>query len=271
MEIAEGEEIVSRYLNSVGKELENIEEKVASVILFGSLARGDNTEMSDVDLLIVFKDEVPDSIITEIDNSLTEIEKDYNYVKPPEGILEELIYALKRKTGMFVSHFVCKKKDIKETDFAKIFSTEKVMSSLIAPSTLVLNNMTNDGIILYGKNLIGEFKQPVSIHSMVKSLIMNLMTSIGSTIIAPFYERSTEISTEALKWSLLASNQYLTEESEGVNEVIRFLKKQGIYSSETLEEFKALREKLRENPVFIFKVPPMVVKLHLQAIKHRGI
>ncbi len=227
--------------------------------------------MSDVDLLIVFKDEVPQDFISKIDNSLTEIEKDYNYVKSPEGILEELIYSLKRKTGMFVSHFVCKERDIEERDFSEIFSTEKIMSSLIAPSNLVLNNMTSDGVILYGKNIIEKFKQPVSILSMVKSLIMNLMTSIGSAIIAPFYKKSTELSTEALKWTLLATNQYLTETSEGANEVIQFLKNQGIYSSETLEEFKALREKLQENPVFIFKVPPIIVKLHFQAIKRRGI
>jgi len=227
--------------------------------------------MSDVDLLIVFKDNVPESSISKVDDKLTEIEKEYNYIKPPDGILEELIYSLKRKTGMFVSHFICKERDLKEKDFSKIFSTEKIMSSLIAPSNLVLNNMTNDGTILYGKNPIEGLQQPVSILSMVKSLIMNLMTSIGSAVIAPFYKKSTELSTEALKWSLLAMHQYLTENSEGVNEVISFLKHHDIYTSETLEEFKSLREKLQENPVFIFKVPPIIVKLHFQAIKQRGV
>ncbi len=261
----------SEYLSSVDEKLEEVEEKIVSVILFGSYARGDNTEMSDVDLLIVFKDNVPDRLLSEMDEILTEMEKRYNYAEKPNGFLEKLIYSLKRKTGMFVSHFICKEEDLRRKDFSKIFSTEKFLSSVIAPSDLVLNNMEQDGIALYGKPMTRNLKQPIEVGSMIKSLFMNSLTAIGSAIIAPFYKKTTELSTEAVKWSLLSIHQFLTQRSGGVNEAISFLKRKGIYTSETLEEFKSLRNHLRENPLFIFKVPPLIIKLHLEAIKHRGL
>lgn len=261
----------SNYLSTVDKKLEKIEEKIASVILFGSFARGDNTQISDVDLLIVFKDNAPNTLISGMDKTLTKIENKYDYIEQPEGLLEKLIYSLKRKTGMFVSHFVCKEEDIRKRNFSKMFSTEKFFSSLIAPADLVLNNMGEDGIALYGKPLNKSLKKSIKIGSMVKSLFMNLLTALGSAVISPFYKKTTELSTEAVKWSLLATHQFLTQQSGGVNEAIKFLKKHDIYTSETLEEFKSLRNRLRENPLFIFKVLPLIIKMHFEAIKHRGI
>ncbi len=272
-EIKEGSKrkLPSKYLNAVDEKLEKIEDRIAAVILFGSFARGDNTEMSDVDLLIIFKDSAPDALVSEMDGILTKMENRYNYLEQPDGFLEKLIYSLKRKTGMYVSHFVCKEEDIQNRDFSKIFSTERFLSSLIAPADLVMNNMGEDGIALYGKPLNKKLKQPIRINSIVKSLLMNLLTALGSAVIAPFYKKTTELSTEAVKWSLLSIHQFLTQRSGGVNEAISFLKEHGIYTSETLEEFKSLRNRLRENPRFIFKVPPLIIKLHLEAIKHRGL
>lgn len=258
----------TNYLNSVSEKLEEVEDRIASVILFGSYARGDSTNVSDVDILVVFKDNAPDSVVSEVDKILTELENRYDYTERPEGFLENLIYSLKRKTGMFVSHFICKESDLKNRDFPEIFSTEKFFSKLIAPADLVLNNLSQDGIALYGKPISQNLNRPISTGSMIKSLFMNLLTALGSAIIAPFYKKTMEISTEAVKWSLLAAHQFITRRSVGVEESIKFLKKHDIYSSETLEEFKSLREQLRENPLFIFKVPVLVIKIHLEALKH---
>lgn len=260
----------SEYLTSVARELEKIEEKISSVILFGSFARGDNTEFSDLDLLIVFKNNTSEEIISNINKTLTELENRHDFFEQPEGILEKLIYSLKRRTGMSVSHFVCKEEDIKKRNFCEMFSTDKYLSFLIAPGDLVLNNIGEDGIVLYGKPLTKELPRPVEISSMLKSLIMNLSTATGSLAIAPFYQNALKLSAEAVKWSLLAIHQYLTQRSGGVEEAISYLKKYEVYDSKTLEEFKSLRTQPRDNPLFIFKAPSLIIKLHFEAIKYRG-
>lgn len=260
----------SEYLTSVARELEKMEEKISSVILFGSFARGDNTEFSDLDLLIVFKNNTSEKLISNINKKLTELENRYDFLDQPEGVLEKLIFSLKRKTGMSVSHFVCKEEDVKKRNIPEIFSTEKYLSYLIAPGDLVLNNIGEDGIVLYGKPLTKELPKPVEISSMLKSLIMNFSTATGSLAIAPFYQNALQLSSEAVKWSLLAIHQFLTQRSGGVEEAINFLKKYEVYNSKTLEEFKSLRTHPRDNPLFIFKAPLLIIMLHFEAIKYRG-
>ena len=68
-------QITQRVLLTLKKRFRN---RIASVILFGSLARDDHNPRSDIDLLVVFKSDVSDRLVTLVDyllNDLTDEQK----------------------------------------------------------------------------------------------------------------------------------------------------------------------------------------------------
>lgn len=265
-----GNKRASNYLKAVISELKKVEEKVVSVILFGSLAKGGTTKLSDVDLLVVLDDESTPGLISKIDETLTKIENEYGYGESPEGFTEKLVFCVKRRTGMFVSHFVCRERDFKDKDFPEIFSTEKFLSSLIAPGDLVLNNLGQEGKILYGKNLLDDLDRlATGVSSLIRSLLMNLLTAISTVLILPFYRKATELSAEVIKWSLLAVHQYMTRHTGRVDDAINLLNRLGFYDPDVLDRLKYLRSHMEEDPLFVFKAPQVVIGIHMKGLSQR--
>lgn len=251
------------YISAVLEYIKKIEE-VCSVIMFGSYVKGDLSQSSDVDMLVIVDDFISDSKIKELDSKILSLEEKFGFANTELTFSSRLLNQLSRQTGMFVSHFICRKSAFIDLNFADIFGTNSILTRLLAPKGLVLASMLDDAKTIYGKNLLKEVGT-IKINSteLFKSCAMNVLLSIGSIFLA-FSKpaKAIRFSMEAIKWSIYSTYYYSNQKSAKLSEINEVFIKQNILNS----QIHRLME-LRNNPVvdwkFIFFAPWNTIRIHL--------
>jgi predicted nucleotidyltransferase len=164
-------------------------EGVRSIILFGSAARGEDREISDLDLIVVVKNE--------------EVKKKVEKIVNPEK--QRLVDKL---TGIGKS-FVCFEKDLKERNFARIFSTEPILTKLLAPKSFIFKSLRNEGKLLYGENLLEGMDAKLTRTDYVKSYFTTqLLAKYGQLLILFNMERALKYAETARKWSYINTQMW---------------------------------------------------------------
>ena len=252
--------------------------KILSMILFGSQrAKSEVTEVSDCDLLIIFKDRVSNHHIKEIEKYFIALEIKHKFREYNTKLTRKILGVIQQTTGIFVSHFLTKRKYWEEGNFHKIFRVNRVFSAAFAPRNIVLGNVLSNSTTLYGDDLRDKLRSKLRITfiEMIKSTIMNLMISFFSIIISLFRKLDpTKYQLEAIKWALKASNFYCYRDA-GTLETItkrfisferpRFQKRaQRFYS-----KFIHLRKAPLEDMNFMLRCPIRIVRIHLKAIAYQ--
>ncbi|MBD3198224.1 MAG: hypothetical protein GF317_24455 [Candidatus Lokiarchaeota archaeon] len=250
---------------------------ILSIILFGSQASKsrENSCISDCDLLIILKDNVSTSSLKKVEKYFYALEIKHNFREYNSNILKKILFSIQQSTGMFVSHFLTKRKYCVNTKFHKIFNVNRVFSILFAPRKIVLGSVLSNNLTLYGIPL-DEVIQNLSYPSidMFKSLIMNLMISLFSIFILPFKSlHAVKYQLEAVKWSLRASNFYTCKRSKSLEEIIdQFITKKThmnfklIKSDDTsfYTQFLNLRKQPKDLLTFMLLAPWKIVKIHIK-------
>ncbi|MFX1239604.1 MAG: hypothetical protein ACFE8P_18025, partial [Promethearchaeota archaeon] len=168
-----------RILNEVYSNLESINEKsrnyindviviinkkigidnISSIILFGSQRglekkKAERTSISDCDLLIIFNNNISNSLIKDIEKYIIVLEHKHNFREEDNsGIVSKFLNLIHSATGMFMSHFLTNEKYWKKIVFHKIFRVNNILSKLFAPTKIVLCSVAANSSILYGKDL----------------------------------------------------------------------------------------------------------------------
>ena len=251
--------------------------KILSIILFGSqrAASKEFTEVSDCDLLIIFKDRVSNRHIREIEKYFIALEIKHNFREFNFKLVNKLLSVVQQTTGMFISHFLTKRKYWEDAKFHKIFNVNKFFSKLFAPRKIVLCSVIDNSNILYGKDLRDITLKRVSIppFDMIKSTAMNLMISLFSIIIIPFKKlKPMKYQLEAVKWALRASNYYSFEDSEPLEKLVKrfmLLEKMTInkrHARMFYKRFLDLRKEPRMDIGFMLRCPLRILKIHVKGI-----
>ena len=252
--------------------------KIISIILFGSQqADNDNTIVSDCDLLFIFKNRVSDHHIKEIERYFIALEIKHKFKEPTSKLTGNVLSVIQQSTGMFISHFLTKRKYWEQAVFYKIFRVNKVFSAVFAPRNIVLSNVIQNSTILYGDDLrnIIKPKIKISVREMFRSTVMNLFISFFALLIAPKKElNSIKYQLEAIKWSLKASNYYCFEDSELLNTIVeRFISfekpKAKLKAKSFYFSFLELRSQPLNNLKFMLQCPFRILKIHIKAILFR--
>jgi len=255
-------------------------DNITSIILFGSqIERKDFTSISDCDLLIIFNDDVPKILIKNIEKYLIALENKHNF---REGDSKFVNKFFNRATGMFVSHFLTKKKYWDNIIFHKIFRVNRVFSKLFAPKKIVLGSIVSNSSILYGIDLRKNVKKiEISPFDILRSLIMNLIIIFFSIPISVFRSfNSIKYQLEAVKWSLRASNYYAFEDSKSLEEIcarfILFEKSGSIlnykrHAKVFYNRFLNLRKKPHPDLGFMLRCPFRILKIHLKGLQLKKI
>ncbi len=249
--------------------------KILSILLFGSqLSKNEASSISDCDLLIIFKDRVSNHHIKEIEKYFMSLEIKHNFREFNNNISKRILGVINQTTGIFVSHFLTKRRYWEEIIFHKIFRVNKVFSSLFAPRKIVLGNVLINSNILYGDDLRDDIrpKIQISMPEMIRSTVMNLMISLFSITISFLTDLNpTKYQLEAIKWALKASNYYCFRDSPNLNKIterfISFEKKTSQKkASRFFSDFLQLRKLPRNNVNFMIRCPIRIVKIHTKAI-----
>lgn len=254
--------------------------KILSILLFGSQRANSNEKistLSDCDLLVIFKDRVSNHHIKEIEKYFISLEIKHNFRELSDHLSKRILGVINQTTGIFVSHFLTKKKYWSNIIFHKIFRVNKVFSSVFAPRKIVLGNIITNSSVLYGADLREEIRSKIQItmQEMFRSTVMNLMISLFSIAIS-FLKNLNPIKyqLEAIKWSLKASNFYCFRDSENLNNIAkRFIsferKKSQPKASRFFSNFLQLRNSPSNNMAFMIRSPIRIIKFHIQAISYK--
>ncbi|UCC18932.1 MAG: hypothetical protein JSV62_12600 [Promethearchaeota archaeon] len=249
--------------------------KILSIVLFGSQReKNEVTAISDCDLLIIFKDRVSNRHIKEIEKYFISLEIKYKFRDYSKRFSKKILSVVNQTTGIFISHFLTKKKYWENLIFHKIFRVNRVFSSIFAPRKIVLGNVLLNSIILYGEDLREKIRPriQITIQEMFKSIVMNLMISLFSLAIS-FLKglKPTKYQLEAIKWALRASNYYCFQDTANLSHVSeRFIsferKKSQKKANRFFSEFLQLRKLLRDNMNFMIRCPIRIIKIHTKAM-----
>ncbi|MHA2392751.1 MAG: hypothetical protein ACXAEX_12465 [Promethearchaeota archaeon] len=253
--------------------------KVLSMILFGSqrAKRSEATILSDCDLLLIFKDRVSNHHIKEIEKYFIALEIKHNFREYSPKLIKKILGVISQTTGIFVSHFLTKKKYWENANFHKIFRVNKVFSTVFAPRNIVLGNVLTNSTTLYGTDLRDSLRPKVQISfiEMVKSTVMNLMISFFSIGISMFQKLDPiKYQLESIKWALKASNFYCFRDSAILEKITeRFISFEHPRNQKRARKFYSdflnLRKRSYNNTNFMIRCPIRIIKIHIKAILYR--
>lgn len=240
------------YLKSILNALKQFENEIESIILFGSQARNEASSVSDVDLLIILKNNNR-QVKNKITGILRFIELEFSYANDPTNLLELLLTYINIATGMFKSWFICSKSDFREKKFFKITETNRILGRIFAPSALIMENILRDGKVIYGRQSILDFREgnrSLNIQPF-RSLILNEFLALGALIISPFSKLSSFYSLESIKWSLFMADELKIKKSN-------FLK----VNRSFFTWYYTMRKGGLQTPYFSIYTPLMILKIH---------
>ncbi|MFX1366550.1 MAG: hypothetical protein ACFFCE_10055 [Promethearchaeota archaeon] len=254
--------------------------KILSILLFGSQrvkSKEKVCKVSDCDLLIIFKNRVSNHHIKEIEKYFISLEIKHDFRDYSDHLSRRILGVINQTTGIFVSHFLTKRRYWEEIIFHKIFRVNKVFSSVFAPRKIVLGNIITNSSVLYGDDLreIIKPKIQITMQEIFRSTVMNLMISLFSIAISFLKKLNpTKYQLEAIKWSLKASNFYCFRDSENLHNITkRFIsfEKSRLQSkaSRFFSEFLRLRNTPHNNIAFMIRCPIRIIKIHTKAISFK--
>ncbi|MDD1779181.1 MAG: hypothetical protein LUQ65_13520, partial [Candidatus Helarchaeota archaeon] len=174
-----------------------------------------------------------------------------------------------KSTGMFISHFIARKKDFLKGNFAKTFQVNKLLAMVLAPNQIVYGSVLCRAKVLYGINILEEAKIPnVPVTQLLKSILMNTVTSFFALFVYPLTRRATLYQMETAKWSFLAAYYYLKHDSPALPILIKFFLDRNIATS-YIKEWVQLRNSYHQTPKFGLLTPFNILKIHLGVLKTR--
>jgi predicted nucleotidyltransferase len=264
---------VQNYIREVVGTVEALLGKkcIESVILFGSVAQNSTVKISDVDLLIIVRNEIASSQIRKIEPILKGLEIKHRFAHRASNWVTKILWIVEKTTGMFCSHFISRKRDWDHNRFAQIFSTNRFMTTLLAPDRIVLGSVIDSAKELYGSVLPAtKHITHVSIYQLVKSLLMDLIISLGTIAILPLRHQNINYSTESLKWALRSGIFYLFQKTYNISKSCQFFEHIGL-PAKFIDRFLMVRQNPHLDIGLALSVPLMILKIHLLSFHYKKI
>jgi len=132
-----------------------LKRSVVSIMLFGSVARGEATPQSDIDFLIVVDDNADlEGSKGKIKNIVARLERKHGFHRE-ESTAEHLFSLLKHGQGGKTSLFMCSEGALRHGRIAEIFDINRLLAAFFIPGSYILRELKKEHKVLYG---IDEFK-----------------------------------------------------------------------------------------------------------------
>ena len=237
------------------------------MVLFGGVVEEYFADgVSDVDLIVVLADTCSKEDIKKARTTMKNIEIKYNFSRESGGIINRLLQLFNEHTGMFTSHFVCKKSSFENANFNKMFLQTIpffIIADLIVPKRIVLTNVFGSARVIYGDDLLQQIKiSKCGIIDLIKDCSMNFVLSWVAIGVYPFSNAATKYSMQAMKWSFLACKTYLHEQSTNLDKACRYFMQNEIIGEYSKEMFQ-LRGNYKSDIHFVITTPLRIIYIHL--------
>lgn len=241
---------------------------LVSMIVFGSIVKGGFLEdVSDVDMILVIADETPKKTMRKLRKDLTKLEFSYRFRKKSKSIIDIVFKTAEHITGMFISHFICYRKDFLAAKFSKVFNVNPFLAFLLAPTNIVWASAITSAQTIVGKDLLNIVHLPsITKRDILKSKAMNSFLCFAACLAYPFHPDATKFAMEALKWSLLTCYFCYKKKSSTIEDTIKFFQDHS-FNDPLFHEMLSLREKYKNSFLFTVRSGRVVKRLHRMTIK----
>lgn len=239
-----------------------------SLIIFGSAVKGEyQPDLSDVDTIFVISDKTSKEDKIRINKELDELEYKHSFRKKNGSVVDAVYKRAEDITGMYISHFVCYRKEFLSAKFSKVFNVNLLLCKIFAPTDVVWASVIKSATTLWGENLLEKVSLSyVTKNQIRKSRMMNLALCVSAFLSYIIHPDATKYAMESVKWSLQTCYFGYTLEPVTTKKAILFFENEG-YKNTTLNELLELRNKYRKSFRFIRGSFKVIRDLHNKTIR----
>ncbi|MDY6788997.1 MAG: nucleotidyltransferase domain-containing protein, partial [Candidatus Nanohaloarchaea archaeon] len=235
-------------------------EKVRCIQVFGSAVTGEVSDVSDLDLRIVLKNEHSGYRERASRTVLSLAEKNLDTESESRNSLEK---AVDSSTGMFQSGMVTTETAVREGRYYDIGNVSR--ASAFGPWRIIMAKIFDGSVTIYGDPIEPEWSkigrpEDMKYRELFKSLLITFALSSSQWLYSFFSSRATLYSMEAYKWTVFNCSFLLSEEIHGLERSIKICP--GLLDIK--ERFKDLRESYETDLSFVFKAPIEITAAHIK-------
>lgn len=258
---------VRHYLDAVLKFANQKSCEIVSIMIFGSVAKGGFSPVSDVDLLVVLADEVPWKEKKRLEHDLLGLELEHKLRERPKSKRELILTVVDRVAGQFKSQFVCYKRDFISGNSAAVFGINPVLESLLLTTRIAFANVVMSARTAWGEELLSQVRVPLLTKGhLVKNCVGLLAFNAGALGVFPVLPNATKYSMSALKWMLHTCHFCVTLKSSTTEEAVEFFQDR-IEAEATLPELLSLRSHYRPSFRFVKGCFGTIVRLYSVTVR----
>lgn len=254
------------------KKASEIQIEVISIILFGSLAKGNSDNSSDIDIFVVVNDKSNEEEIDKLKKFMYSYEEEIGIRIKPSSIKSKALMVFDRIGAQYKSMFVCRQNDFENSRPGPIFKTESKFDGIILDNPLLRNDIGFKNImlsskVLYGKDIIPKSTNltPIEKKQFAQNRITYSLLNFYALIIYPLSKNATKYSLSATKWAMHSCYFIETKDPGNLAKEIAYFKKR--YSSETLNSFGELRNNYKPSIKYILRAQGFIWQLFTNTLK----
>jgi predicted nucleotidyltransferase len=249
------------YIDAVLRICKEYGNACVSVILFGSVATGGFSEtVSDVDLILVLRDDVEHGDRNRLCNDVTSVEVLYgfgNSAAPHHGALEAFF---ERVSANHRSILACTRQDLLSGNVARILNIDPVQAIFV--DRIVVPSICSSSVTLWGESLVADVSTaPIRRFDVLKAFCLLFSQVMLSEVLFPLLPKATRYAMGALKASVNSCFFcYHSRRASLQEEVDFFLRRYG--PSPALEQLLELRKVYSQSFGFVARCLPALAQLH---------
>ena len=258
---------VRHYLDAVLRFADQRSLLIESIMIFGSVAKGGFSPVSDVDLLVVVGDEVSREGKKRLEHELAALELHHKLRQRPKSNRETILTVVDRVAGQYKSQFVCYKRDFISGNSAAVFGINPVIESLFLSTRIAFANDVMSARIAWGENLLSQVRVPLLTKAdLLKNCIGLLAFNACALAVFPILPNATKYSMSALKWMLHTCHFCVTLKSSPVEQTVAYFQKEDAGDG-TLSTLLSLRSHYRPSLKFVKGCFSTIVRLYSVTVK----
>jgi predicted nucleotidyltransferase len=237
--------------------------QLVSVILFGSAATGGfSGPASDVDLLLVLRDDASREDRRRLRDDVARLEAHYGFreVSPrPRGALEEFVERIMANVRSF---FVCTRGDLLSGHVARMLDLRPMQALFV--DRAVIPSIVASAVTVWGEELLAHIPMPPIRRFDVFMAFQGLLSQVLlSAAVFPMLPGATKYAMGALKRSVHNCFFCYHARTAPLEEEVEFFQRR-LGPSRTLAQLIALRREYRRSFPFVVRCIPTLARLHLR-------
>jgi len=257
---------ISRYLDAVEQTCGH--SSLVSLVLFGSVASGDSSNTSDVDLIVVLPDNTTANTMSRLREEIATLETSFGFRPIQSTGSRRWRSRVERAAGHLFSCFVCTRGQLLSGDVAALLGLCRWEVPFV--DRIVLASIVASAVTIAGEDLIPRIRvPPVRRADVFKALFTFVCQIVLSVAVFPVLSDATKFAMGALKHSVRSCYFCYHRRSAPLTEEIAFLNRRfGV--SRTLVDLLALRRQYRRSFWFVIRCVLTVVSQQVRTARDFG-